>query len=134
MHLFFYCSVTKKLQDEFLHRYLLGIAKNLLNCSDKKTLWFEFRYKNDLNFNLLLSVVICLFQNTIWEFKLNKKAPSFITFCNELLLKMEAVISSSPLLKRLKKENINNITNLSLLFQNMAEYYQIGASCFVKVS
>ena len=82
--------------------------ENLRTSSDRKILWFEFRYKNDLNFNILLSVVICLFQNTIWEFKLKKKAPAFITFCNELLVKIDAVLSSSPVLKRLKNENVNN--------------------------
>ena len=107
-HLFLYCPVTKKLQEEFLLKYLPDILENLRTSSDRKILWFEFRYKNDLNFNILLSVVICLFQNTIWEFKLKKKAPAFITFCNELLVKIDAVLSSSPVLKRLKIENVNN--------------------------
>ena len=96
---FFHCTVSKKLQEGFLQKYFPGVLERLPNENDKKSLWFEFRNKNDLNFNLLLSVTICLFQNTIWEFKQKKKAPSATTFCNKLLLKLEAVIVSSPILK-----------------------------------
>ena len=99
-HIFsFHCTVSKKLQEGFLQKYFPGVLERLPNENDKKSLWFEFRNKNDLNLNLLLSVTICLFQNTIWEFKLKKKAPSATTFCNKLLLKLEAVIVSSPILK-----------------------------------
>ena len=87
-HLFLYCPVTKKLQEDFLLKYLPDILENLLTCSDRKILWFEFRYKNDLNFNLLLSVVICLFQNTIWEFKLKKKLLLLSPFVMNSLLKL----------------------------------------------
>ena len=72
-HLFFYCSVTKKIQDEFLQRHFPVLAHRLVTEDDKKKLWFEFRDKDDINYNLLLSVTFCIFQSTIWEFKLKKR-------------------------------------------------------------
>ena len=107
-HLFFYCSVTKKIQDDFLQRHFPVLALRLVNEDDKKKLWFEFRDKDDINYNLLLSVTFCIFQSTIWEFKLKKKAPAFTTFMNEFSSKLDSVIAASAVLKQLKNENVND--------------------------
>ena len=107
-HLFFYCSVTSAIQNAFLQRYFIGLSERLVNEDDKKKLWFEFRDKDDLSYNLLLSTTICIFQSTIWEFKLKRKAPSFTSFMNEFTVKLDATIASSGVLTILKNENINN--------------------------
>ena len=98
-HLFFYCNVTSAIQNAFLQRYFHGLSERLVNEDDKKKLWFEFRDKDDLSYNLLLSTTICIFQSTIWEFKLKKKAPAFTTFMNEFAVKLDATIASSGVLK-----------------------------------
>ena len=102
-HLFFYCSVTKKIQDEFLQRHFPVLALRLVNEDDKKKLWFEFRDKDDINYNLLLSVTLCIFQSTIWEFKLKKKAPAFTTFMNEFFFKARFSNSCVSCFKTIKK-------------------------------
>ena len=107
-HLFFYCSVTSAIQNAFLQRYFIGLSERLVNEDDKKKLWFEFRDKDDPSYNLLLSTTICIFQSTIWEFKLKRKAPSFTSFMNEFTVKLDATIASSGVLTILKNENINN--------------------------
>ena len=79
-----------------------------MKTTKKLKLWFEFRDKDDLSYNLLLSTTICIFQSTIWEFKLKRKAPSFTSFMNEFTVKLDATIASSGVLTILKNENINN--------------------------
>ena len=110
LHLFFHCKITSNLQNEFLNKSMQSLAESIVSEDDRKKLWFEFHNKNNQHPDLLLSATLCLFQGTIWEFKLKKKAPSYTTFMNEFALKLNAMISASVTLKYLKNENINNFS------------------------
>jgi hypothetical protein len=102
LHLFFTCPTVTAWHDEFITNFI--VPQHPLNITDKKKLFFLGISSGD--YNIFLSCAIFHFQFSIWEEKLSKRVPSFITLKTRFLERFtESVNNTKKLQKAGRKLN-----------------------------
>ena len=94
-HLFFYCTVTADLQQKFINKYLDSMANEINNTLDKKRLWFEWTGPQSVVDSQLFRIIIGIFQFTLWECKIKKRAMSFNSFMIDYFFNLKATVEMS---------------------------------------
>ena len=107
-HLFFHCPTTRHLQTSFLNKYFPEVSRDL---TEQKKFFFTMSFLNNNKrcFNYFVSTAILVFQFLIWEFKLKKRKPSFLTLEIEFFHNFDKIYTVSGLLK-----NVQNDYNFEL--------------------
>ncbi len=102
-HLFFQCPTVTGWHDEFIENFI--VPQQPLAILDRKKLFFLGIYSG--NYNSFLAAAVFHFQFSIWEEKLSKRVPSFISLKTRFL---ERFIESVNNTKKLQKAGlkINN--------------------------
>jgi hypothetical protein len=95
-HLFFGCPTVTNWHDEFLDNFIAP-QHSLIN-TDRKKLFFLGILNGD--YNIFLACAVYHFQFSIWEEKLSKRVPSFITLKTRFLERfMESINNTKKLQK-----------------------------------
>jgi hypothetical protein len=103
IHLFFLCPTVTAWHDEFIENYI--VPQQPLDVTDRKKLFFLGIYSG--NYNIFLAAAVYHFQFSIWEEKLSKRVPSFITLKTRFLERFTESVNNT---KKLQKAGlkINN--------------------------
>jgi hypothetical protein len=96
LHLFLTCPTVTEWHNEFLNSFIAPLTP--LNLENRKKLFFLGYFNNE--YNSFLASAVYHFQFSIWEEKLGKKLPAFITLKTRFL---ERYRESVHLTKKLQK-------------------------------
>jgi hypothetical protein len=96
LHLFLTCPTVTEWHNEFLNIFIAPLTP--LNLENRKKLFFLGYFNND--YNSFLASAVLHFQFSIWEEKLGKRTPAFITLKTRFL---ERFCESVCLTKKLRK-------------------------------
>jgi hypothetical protein len=80
IHLFLECPTTFDWHNSFLSKYLPNIR--LVDVRERAELFFFGKLPNMIHSNSFLIMAVLVFQYCVWEEKLRKKKPSFMTIDN----------------------------------------------------
>ena len=105
-HLFFYCTVTAEMQQKFINKYLDTLANEINTPAEKKKLWFEWTGPQSVVNSTLSRIIIGIFQFTLWECKIKKRAISFNTFMIDYFDNLKATVEMSHDLT--EEKNVSN--------------------------
>ena len=106
-HLFFSCNTT----DDYLRRFEREFLPdfNFPDIASRKTFWFLCILPDDKEYDIFLATVIWTFKFVIWERKLKKRLPSFLTLKVEFFIIMIGILSVSSFLRNHKNNAVHFI-------------------------
>ena len=87
--------MTAELQQKFINKYLDSMANEINNTLDKKRLWFEWIGPQSVVDSQLFRIIIGIFQFTLWECKIKKRAMSFNSFMIDYFFNLKATVEMS---------------------------------------
>ncbi len=96
IHLFFACPTVTALHDEFIANFMA--PQQPLAITERKKLFFLGVYNGE--YNIFLASAIYHFQFSIWEEKLSKRVPSFITLKTRFLERFTESINNTKKLQK----------------------------------
>jgi hypothetical protein len=104
LHLFFECPSTINWLNRFQTDFFPGIV--LPDNETKKQFWFcHYLSDNQLDKNFFICTLLWVIKLSVWEAKLRKKNPSYVTLKQDTIFSMNGIYECSELIKSTKNNN-----------------------------